>query len=181
MAGTTLPGEANNSYFDVPATGGSGVNATFNVYRDSNGDVYDINVATGGYGYNLGETLTIDGGDVGGSSGTDDVIFPVGGVGRSTTNTGNYNNFFGRYAGRYNTTGFNNNFLGNCAGYCNTQGCNNNFLGNDAGRDNTTGRHNNFSGNNAGQYYTTGYNNNFFGHNAGRGRRGIITSTSPPE
>ena len=150
-----LIGEANNSYYNVPVTGGSGSGATFNVSRDGIGDILDINVVTGGYDYNEGETLTIDGSYIGGSSGTDDIIFIINGV---VGSTGTNNNFFGNYAGRYNITGSCNNFFGSDTGYCNTTGSNNNFFGNSAGFNNTTG----------------GFNN-FLGPNAGRGRTGRIT------
>jgi hypothetical protein len=161
---TTLVGEADNSYSNVPVTGGDGSNATFIVYRDSSGDVNIVNTTTPGYNYNVGNTLTIDGSDVGGSSGTDDITITVDAV---VGSTGINNNFFGKCAGQYNTSGSGNNFFGNAAGRCNTTGCYNNFFGYIAGRDNTTGKYNNFFGPSAGRYNTTGCNNNFFGRCAG--------------
>ena len=162
---TTLAGEADTSYSNVSGTGGSGSNATFDVYRDSSGDVYQIDIITEGYDYNVGNTLTIDGANVGGSSGTDNITITVDEVEGST---GNYNNFFGRYAGRSNTTGCYNNFFGNNAGSCNTTGFYNNFFGNNAGSCNTTGCYNNFFGKEAGFANTTGFSNNFLGSYAGR-------------
>jgi hypothetical protein len=162
---TTLVGEANNSYSDVSGTGGAGSDATFYVERDGSGDVTIVNIATGGYDYNVGDILTIDGGDVGGSSGTDDVTITI-----TTTvgeSTGSNNNFIGESAGYYNTTGSQNNFLGSSAGYYNTDGGDNNFFGRDAGRRNSTGSDNNFLGKYAGFHNTTGGYNNFFGACAG--------------
>jgi len=70
------------------------------------------------------------------------------GVGAGFCNTtGNYNNFFGRYAGRRNTTGGCNNFIGRFAGFCNTYGTSNNFFGRYAGCTNTIGSNNTIIGN----------------------------------
>jgi hypothetical protein len=130
---TTLVGEANNSYSGVSATGGSGIDADFSVFRNGSGAVIEVNITSGGYDYNVGDILTIDGVDVGGSSGTDDITITVSTV-VGSTNTGNDNNFLGDSAGRYNTTGYNNNFLGENAGRNNISGYNNNFFGYFAGR-----------------------------------------------
>ncbi len=161
---TTLVGEASNTYSNVSGTGGSGSNATFYVLRDVNGDVTIVNITIEGYDYNVGNILTIDGTDVGGSSGTDDVTITINTVEGST---GNNNNFLGSSAGRENTTGGSNNFFGSDAGRNNTTGSANNFFGSDAGRNNTTGSANNFLGLYAGLCNTTGCNNNFLGTGAG--------------
>ncbi len=178
---TTLIGEANNTYSDVSGTGGDGSNATFSVERDGNGDVFTVDIVIGGQNYNVGNTLTIDGADVGGSSGTDDITFTIDTVEGSTgsdnnffgrcaglnNTTGSYNNFFGEGAGKDNTDGRRNNFLGASAGCSNTTGCNNNFFGNRVGLNNITGNYNNFFGKYSGYFNTTGSSNNFFGQNAG--------------
>ena len=178
---TTLAGEANNSYPDVSGTGGDGSGATFYVERDGNGDVTIVNIITEGQNYNQGNTLTIDGSAVGGSSGTDDITITVDTVEGSTgsdnnffgrcaglnNTTGSYNNFFGEGAGKDNTDGRRNNFLGASAGCSNTTGCNNNFFGNRVGLNNITGNYNNFFGKYSGYFNTTGSSNNFFGQNAG--------------
>ena len=178
---TTLAGEANNSYPDVSGTGGDGSGATFYVERDGNGDVTIVNIITEGQNYNQGNTLTIDGSAVGGSSGTDDITITVDTVEGSTgsdnnffgrcaglnNTTGSYNNFFGEGAGKDNTDGRRNNFLGASAGCSNTTGCNNNFFGNRVGLNNITGNYNNFFGKYSGYFNTTESSNNFFGQNAG--------------
>jgi hypothetical protein len=165
---TTLVGEANNSYSNVGFVVGSlGSSATFFVERDGSGDVTIVNITTGGYGYIVGSILTIDGGDVGGSSGTDDITITINGV-EDLTNNGDNNNFFGAYTGFCNTGGSDNNFFGNYAGHSNTSGYANNFFGSNAGFYNTTGCYNNFFGSNAGSCNTTGFWNNFFGPSAGR-------------
>ena len=162
---TTLIGEANNTYSDVSGTGGNGSNATFYVERDGNGDVIIVNITIEGYDYNVGNILTIDGADVGGSSGTDDITFTIDTVEGST---GSDNNFFGRCAGLNNTTGYANNFFGCGSGQCNTTGIINNFFGFGAGLTNTTGSCNNFFGALVGACNTTGSYNNFFGSSAGQ-------------
>ncbi len=129
---TTLAGEANTTYSGLSATGGSGIDATFFVERDGSGAPL-ISYTSGGHNYNVGNTLTIDGSDVGGSSGTDDIIITIAGV-EGSTNTGSSNNFLGLAAGRYNTTGCYNNFFGESAGQNNITGNNNNFFGLLAGR-----------------------------------------------
>jgi hypothetical protein len=178
---TTLVGEANNSYLNVFGTGGDGFDATFSVIRDGNGDVTIVDIVIEGQNYNEGNTLTIDGFTVGGSSVTDDIVITINTVEGSTGSCNNFlgssagrenttgfdNNFFGSCAGKYNTTGCGNNFLGNCAGFCNTTGCYNNFFGAFAGSYNTTGSYNNFFGYQSGIANTTGSSNNFFGRNAG--------------
>ncbi len=109
-------------------------------------------------------------------------IFIGGSAGRQSS--GNYNIFFGAYAGSYsacgsqntfiglnagalNQTGSYNIFFGTCAGYNNTTGSNNNFFGSYAGISNSTGSNNNFIGLFAGRYNITGCNNNFFGNRSG--------------
>ena len=129
---TTLAGEANNSYSGVSATGGSGIDADFSVFRNGSGAVI-VNITSGGYDYNVGDILTIDGVDVGGSSGTDDITITVSTV-EGITNTGSDNNFFGFIAGQYNTSGDGNNLFGLGAGQYNTSGNYNNFFGYFAGR-----------------------------------------------
>ena len=161
---TALAGEANNSYLNVFGTGGDGFDATFSVFRDGNGDVFTVDIVIGGQNYNVGNTLTIDGADVGGSSGTDDITFTIDTVEGST---GSDNNFFGKYSGYCNTTGSDNNFFGSCAGRSNTTGCCNNFFGRSAGKYNTTGYGNNFIGVGAGLSNTTGYYNTYIGVAAG--------------
>ncbi|MGA2904851.1 MAG: tail fiber domain-containing protein, partial [Candidatus Korobacteraceae bacterium] len=80
--------------------------------------------------------------------------------------TGNYNAFYGGYAGFYNT-GSDNTFSGSYAGYSNTTGYYDTFSGYQAGYSNTTGLYNTFSGWGAGYYNTTGYYNTFSGAGAG--------------
>lgn len=79
------------------------------------------------------------------------------------SNTGNNNNFFGKWAGFSNTTGHENNFFGNSSGQANTTGHSNNFFGTQSGAVNTTGAYNNFFGRNVGVKNTGGIENCFFG------------------
>jgi hypothetical protein len=79
----------------------------------------------------------------------------------------NINTFFGREAGRNNTTGSSNSFIGANAGQNNTTGNNNSFVGVQAGQNNTTGFNNSFVGANAGRENTTGSSNSFVGRDAG--------------
>jgi hypothetical protein len=95
------------------------------------------------------------------------------GVGAGTANTpegngnGSRNSFFGKDAGRNNTTGFHNSFFGSDAG-ANSTGERNSFFGALVGLNNTTGIFNSFFGAEAGVSNTTGSSNSFFGLSAGR-------------
>jgi hypothetical protein len=75
----------------------------------------------------------------------------------------NTNTFFGRIAGRNNTTGSSNSFFGQSAGQNNTTGTNNSFFGVNSGAANTIGNNNSIFGSNSGQNNTTGSSNSFFG------------------
>ncbi len=79
---------------------------------------------------------------------------------------GDYNNFFGTYAGDL-TTGSYNSFFGGLAGSSNSSGDGNSFFGRSTGRYNTTGYSNSFFGRSAGSNNTTGYENSFFGMESG--------------
>jgi hypothetical protein len=177
---TTIVEEAGNTYTGVSATGNTGSGATFNVIRDSEGGgIGEINIVNRGSGYTVstggegegGEnTLVIDGADVGGVSGVDDIVLYIYVV---VIPTGSYNNFFGNQAGYNNTTGKYNNFFGNQAGYNNTTGKYNNFFGRKAGYGSTdldgesSGSFNNFFGKYSGKTNSSGSFNNFFGFFAG--------------
>jgi hypothetical protein len=80
-AGTTLAGEANNSYTSVASTSnGSGTGAVFTVTRDGSGDVTTITATSLGQGYAINEVLTIDGANIGGATTTDDVTLTLASV-----------------------------------------------------------------------------------------------------
>ena len=75
---STIPGEADNSYNNVPSTtNGSGSGALFTVIRDSNGAILALNVEDGGKGYSIGDNITILGSNVGGVDGPDNIVAPV--------------------------------------------------------------------------------------------------------
>jgi hypothetical protein len=89
-AGTTLSGEANATYSGVASTSsGAGTGATFDVTRDGSGDIATITAVTLGSGYTINEVLTIDGANIGGASGTDNVTLTLSAVedNFSTSNT----------------------------------------------------------------------------------------------
>ncbi|MCX6583683.1 MAG: tail fiber domain-containing protein [Candidatus Aminicenantes bacterium] len=79
---------------------------------------------------------------------------------------GDYNTFYGKYAGN-STTGTQNTFVGASAGYTNSTGYYNTFLGYRAGYLNNAWD-NTFLGNHAGEYNTSGVDNTFVGMYAGR-------------
>lgn len=84
---------------------------------------------------------------------------------------GGQNSFFGRSAGRENTTGSSNSFVGMSAGLLNTQGNANSFFGTNSGVNNTLGNYNTFIGAAAGRNNTTGVENTFVGISAGIGHQ----------
>jgi len=79
-SGSTLASEANNTYTNISASGGSGSSAVFSVSRGFSGDVSIVNVTSGGLGYQANDVLTILGSDIGGSSPADDLIITVSAV-----------------------------------------------------------------------------------------------------
>ena len=81
VSSSRIVGEAEESYLNVSSTTlfGSGSNATFNVIRDEVGDISIVQVENGGSGYALTSSIKIDGSNIGGSSGTDDLfVSPIG-------------------------------------------------------------------------------------------------------
>lgn len=95
------------------------------------------------------------------------------GIGAGKYAAGNYNNFFGAYAGATNVTGGYNNFFGYCNGYSNQTGYYNNFFGAWTGHYNNTGNYNNFFGSVAGYCNSIGNRNIYLGSYSG-----ISTSSS---
>lgn len=76
--GTTIIGEADQTYTDVSsATNGSGIDATFTISRDSNGDISSVVITNGGTGYAFQDTVVIDGADIGGTTIVDDLAITV--------------------------------------------------------------------------------------------------------
>ena len=72
-APSAIVSEANNSYSDVPSNDSSG--ALFNVTRESNGRIYQIDVVNGGSGYASTSVVSIAGTYLGGSTPADSVSF----------------------------------------------------------------------------------------------------------
>jgi hypothetical protein len=86
---TTITGTgvstATTAFTGVPqkSSSGSGVGATFNITRTASTTAYTGNasitgVVTGGYGYTVGDTVTISGADLGGIDITNDLTFTLG-------------------------------------------------------------------------------------------------------
>lgn len=77
-AGTTLAGEADETYTAVSGTASaSGTSATFTIVRDNTGAIDTVTLVAAGSGYVGTETITIDGADIGGTSTTDDLVITV--------------------------------------------------------------------------------------------------------
>jgi hypothetical protein len=168
--------------YAVPVTSGSGSDAQLYIFRDVDGVIQTIEPYQPYYGinYQVGDVITIDGADVGGVSGVDDIVVTVTEVGPSRSHFNNfignnsgtnhiyaeYNNFLGHDTGYNNTIGIYNVFIGESAGYSNTEGSENNFIGYEAGYSNTTGSWNNFIGERSG-LYNNGLSNSFFGYYSG--------------
>ena len=74
--GSTIVGQANADYGVVSSTGGNGSGATFSVTRDAQG-VSAVQVSDGGFNYEVNDSLTIVGTDVGGTSPADDITIQV--------------------------------------------------------------------------------------------------------
>lgn len=76
LSSSRIAGQSNQSYSNVSSTlvSGTGSNATFNVFRDSLGDISSVTVVNGGIGYTSSSSLKINGSSVGGSNGVDDLF-----------------------------------------------------------------------------------------------------------
>ena len=80
-AGTTLGGEADQTYTGVASTSnGSGTGAVFTVTRNSLGSLASITATSLGSGYATNEVLTLDGADIGGVTTTDNVTLTLSSV-----------------------------------------------------------------------------------------------------
>jgi hypothetical protein len=88
-AGTTIPAAAGGVYVGVAATGGT-VAAQFTVTRNGAGAIASVVLINNGLGYLVGDIITLDGGDIGGLSGVDDLTITV-------NNTTYENQFQGRF------------------------------------------------------------------------------------
>lgn len=73
---TTQTGTTGN-YTNIPATGGNGVNASFDVDVDVAGLITNVNINLNGEGYTINDILTINGSLFGGTDGVDDIEITV--------------------------------------------------------------------------------------------------------
>jgi hypothetical protein len=88
ITSTTIAGELNRVYTNVPTTSsGSGTGARFTVTRNASGAVTSVILTNPGAGYIRNDTITISYTNVGGTSASDNISFPVafGSVLTSTT------------------------------------------------------------------------------------------------
>jgi hypothetical protein len=85
--GTTILAEAGQTYSNVGVSVG---NATFTVTRDGAGVINSVVLVNSGTGYVNGDTFVIDGANIGGASGVDDLSITV-------DNTTYANQFGGRF------------------------------------------------------------------------------------
>ena len=76
-SGTTIGGEANQTYTNVSASGGQGTGVEFTIGRDGTGLITTITVTNSGTYYEEGDLLTIAGNSIGGSAGTDNLLLRV--------------------------------------------------------------------------------------------------------
>jgi hypothetical protein len=84
--GVAVVGAANQTYTGVASTtNGSGTGATFNVTRGGSGQITGVTVNNGGTNYAVGNTITISGLLVGGSSSAENITFTVASVNSTTT------------------------------------------------------------------------------------------------
>jgi hypothetical protein len=96
-AGTTILAAAGGVYVGVTASGGT-TPATFTVTRNGVGAIASVVLVTAGIGYVNGDIITIDGSDIGGASGTDDLTITV----NNTTYEGRFRGRFYLYYELYN-------------------------------------------------------------------------------
>jgi hypothetical protein len=90
-AGTTILAAAGNTYVNVAATGGApSLPAQFTVTRDGAGAIASVVLSFAGIGYVNGDIITLDGADIGGLNGVDDLTITV-------NNTTYENQFTGRF------------------------------------------------------------------------------------
>jgi hypothetical protein len=83
--GTTLAGEADNTYTAVvTTTSGGGSGATFTVVRNNSGAISSITVVDKGTGYAASDTITISGAVIGGAAPADNVVLTLTAVGTGT-------------------------------------------------------------------------------------------------
>ncbi len=75
-AGTTILAQAGQTYLGVASSGGTST-ATFTVTRDGAGAIASVVVVDAGTGYLIGDIITINGSEIGGASGTDDLTITV--------------------------------------------------------------------------------------------------------
>jgi len=81
----TFTSDETGSFIGITnISGGTGTGATFDVSRNSIGQVTSVTVNTGGLGYTNGDTITIPGTQVGGTSPTNDITLEVSSVSTST-------------------------------------------------------------------------------------------------
>lgn len=95
--GTTLLAEAGQTYTAVPSTG-PGSDATFTVTRDGAGAISSVTIVDAGTGYLNGDIITINGSEIGGASGTDDLTITI----NSTTYPNQFEGRFYLYYELYN-------------------------------------------------------------------------------
>jgi hypothetical protein len=77
-SGTTLLAEAEEEYTAVSGTSdGNGTGATFTIIRDVAGAIDTVTLVDAGTGYVDGEEILIDGADIGGVTGTDNLVITV--------------------------------------------------------------------------------------------------------
>jgi len=78
VTSTTIPGQLNQVYTNVPTTSsGTGTGARFTVTRNASGAVTTVTLTTSGSGYTLNDTITISYTNIGGTSASDNISFPV--------------------------------------------------------------------------------------------------------
>lgn len=75
--GGTIAGQANTTYTNISATGGDGTNASFTISRNGSGAISNVVVYNYGKNYISGDTLTIVGASIGGTTPTDNITVTI--------------------------------------------------------------------------------------------------------
>jgi len=76
-AGTTLVGQANQTYNSVSGVSTLGTGAVFTVYRDGVGGISTVTITNAGGAYGVGTTVSIAGTSIGGTTPANNVILTV--------------------------------------------------------------------------------------------------------
>jgi len=89
ISGSTISAAKNTTYSNVRASGGTGTGARFTVRRNNRGGIQSVTIENAGSGYTAGDTLTISGASVGGTSPGANISFTISSITATTSQANN--------------------------------------------------------------------------------------------